>query len=57
MLRYKVDYAEVQKELKTAFKNNEIAILRSYQQYLPIALTLNQQTIDQVLQTTMVNAQ
>ncbi|MFJ1262805.1 efflux RND transporter permease subunit [Capnocytophaga canis] len=54
LLRYKVDYSEVHRELKTAFKNNEIATLRSYQQYLPITLSGNLQTINQVLQNTMV---
>lgn len=54
LLRYKVDYSEVYRELKTAFRNNEIATLRSYQQYLPITLSGNLQTINQVLQNTMV---
>lgn len=54
LLRYKVDYAEVQRELKTAFKNNEIATLRSYQQYLPITLSGNTKNINEVLQHTMV---
>lgn len=54
LIRYKVDYSEVQRTLKTAFKNNEIATLRSYQQYLPISLAGNSLTINEVLQTTMV---
>lgn len=54
LLRYKVDYSSVQNELKTAFKNNEVAMLRSYQQYLPITLSGNLQTINEVLQHTMI---
>ncbi len=54
LLRYKVSYGELHRTLKTAFKNNEIAVLRSYQQYLPIVLSEKNKTIDQILQTTMV---
>lgn len=38
LLLYNVNYNEVYRLLKTAFKENEVATLRSYQQYLPIAL-------------------
>ncbi|MDO5608391.1 MAG: efflux RND transporter permease subunit [Capnocytophaga sp.] len=54
LVRYKVDYSAVYNELKTAFKNNEIAVLRSYQQYLPITLSGNLQTINEVLHNTMI---
>ncbi len=54
LLRYKVSYGELQKTLKTAFKNNEIAVLRSYQQYLPIVLSENTKPIDEILQKSLV---
>ena len=55
LLLYNVDYNEVYRLLKTAFKENEIATLRSYQQYLPIALAGEEQTVNEVLQKTLVN--
>ncbi len=56
LLRYGVDYSELHKILKTAFKDNEIATLRSYQEYLPIALSDNSKTIEEILQKTLVNS-
>ena len=50
LLLYNVDYNEVYRLLKTAFKENEVATLRSYQQYLPIALAGEEQTVNEVLQ-------
>lgn len=55
LLLYNVDYNEVYRVLKTAFKDNEVATLRSYQQYLPIALVSDGQTVNTVLQTTLVH--
>ena len=55
LLLYNVDYNEVYRLLKTAFKENEVATLRSYQQYLPIALAGEEQTVNEVLQKTLVN--
>ena len=55
LLLYNVDYSEVYRLLKTAFKENEVATLRSYQQYLPIALAGEEQTVNEVLQKTLVN--
>lgn len=54
LLLYNVDYNEVYRVLKTAFKENEVATLRSYQQYLPIALAGDVQTVNQVLQNTLI---
>ncbi len=54
LLLYRVDYNEVYRVLKTAFKENEVATLRSYQQYLPIALAGNEQTIHSILQNTLI---
>lgn len=55
LLLYNVDYNEVYRLLKTAFKENEVATLRSYQQYLPISLAGDGQTVNQVLQSTLVH--
>ena len=55
LLLYNVDYNEVYRLLKTAFKENEVATLRSYQQYLPIALAGEGQTVNEVLQKTLVH--
>lgn len=54
LLLYNVDYNEVYRLLKTAFKENEVATLRSYQQYLPIALAGDGKTVNDVLQQTLV---
>ena len=55
LLLYNVDYNEVYRVLRTAFKDNEVATLRSYQQYLPIALVGDGLTVNQVLQSTLVH--
>lgn len=54
LLLYRVDYNEVYRVLKTAFKENEVATLRSYQQYLPITLAGDEQTIHSILQNTLI---
>ena len=54
LLLYNVDYNEVYRLLKTAFKENEVATLRSYQQYLPIAIAGDGKTVNEVLQKTLV---
>ncbi|MDH6357838.1 efflux RND transporter permease subunit [Parabacteroides sp. PF5-9] len=54
LLLYNIDYTEVYRVLKTAFKENEIATLRSYQQYLPITLAGSEQTINEILDRTLV---
>ncbi|MDF9831302.1 efflux RND transporter permease subunit [Parabacteroides sp. PF5-6] len=56
LLLYNIDYSEVYRVLKTAFKENEVATLRSYQQYLPITLAGNEQTIHDILQNTLIRS-
>lgn len=56
LLLYGVNYGEVYRTLRTAFRENQIAVLRSYQQYLPISLAGKQQTVEQVLRSTLVSA-
>lgn len=54
LLLYQINYEDVYRVLKTAFKENEIATLRSYQQYLPIFLAGNEQTVNEILQNTLI---
>lgn len=54
LLLYHIDYGDVYRLLKTAFKDNEIATLRSYQQYLPILLAGNDETVNEILQNTLI---
>ena len=54
LLLYGISYEEVYRTLRTAFKENEIATLRSYQQYLPITLAGGEQTVQDILQKTLI---
>lgn len=54
LLLYGVNYTEVYRTLRTAFHENQIAVLRSFQQYLPISLAGKYQTVEQVLRETLV---
>jgi multidrug efflux pump subunit AcrB len=54
LLLYHVDYYEVRRILQTVFKENEVATLRSYQQYLPIYISGEEQTISEVLRETLI---
>lgn len=57
LLLYNVSYDEVYRTLRAAFKENEVALLHSYQQYLPISIVGEDRTVDEVLQTTLVRTQ
>ncbi|ADQ79702.1 acriflavin resistance protein [Paludibacter propionicigenes WB4] len=54
LLLYNVSYEEVYNVLKTAFKENEVAVLRSYQQYLPIVLSGEERTVNEIITNTLV---
>lgn len=54
MLLYQVSYEELYRILKTAFKENSVTMLHSYQQYLPISIAGDEKTVDRVLQETLV---
>ncbi len=54
LLLYNVSYNEVYQVLKTAFKANEVAVLRSYQQYLPIILGGEEKTVNEIIRNTLV---
>ena len=57
LLLYNVAYNDVMRVLKTAFKENEVALLRSYQNYLPIVLAGNDATVEHLLKNTLVETQ
>ncbi|MDR2810066.1 MAG: efflux RND transporter permease subunit [Tannerellaceae bacterium] len=54
LLLYNVDYNTVYQSLRTTFKDNEIGLLRSYQQYLPIVVAGGEQTVHEMMQSTLV---
>ena len=54
LLLYRVSYDEVYRTLRTAFKENSVTMLHSFQQYLPISIAGEEQTVNQVLEQTLV---
>jgi multidrug efflux pump subunit AcrB len=54
LLLYGVSYSEVSRTLRTAFKANSVGTLRSYQQYIPIAISGADKSVERVLAETMV---
>ncbi len=54
LLLYKVPYELVYQALRTGFKGNEVSVLRSYQQYLPIILGGEEKSIQELLESTLV---
>jgi multidrug efflux pump subunit AcrB len=54
LLLYNVDYNEVYRILKTVFKDNGIATLRSYQQYLPVTLAGETASVEDLMRHTLV---
>jgi multidrug efflux pump subunit AcrB len=54
LLLYNVDFNEIYRILKTSFRDNEVATLRSYQQYLPITIVGEEQTIYDIINKTLV---
>ena len=57
LLLYNVAYNELTRVLRTAFKENKVSTLRSYQQYLPIGIAGEERTINDILSTTLVETQ
>ena len=57
LLLYRVSYNELYRVLKTAFRENSVTMLHSYQQYLPITIAGNEKTVNRVLQETLVQTQ
>ncbi len=54
LLLYKVNYDLIHKTLRTAFKENRFATLRSQQEYLPITLSGENKTVEEVLNETLI---
>lgn len=54
LLLYKVSYDELSRVLRTAFKENKVSTLRSYQQYLPIGIAGEEKSVNRVLAETLV---
>lgn len=57
LLLYRVSYNELYRILKTAFRENSVTMLHSYQQYLPISVAGDEKTVNDVLQETLINTQ
>lgn len=53
---YGVDFSEVQRVLRSAFKGSQAATLRSYQEYIPVQVTDQGKSVEEVLETTLVRA-
>ena len=54
LLLYGVSYDEIVRTLKTALRENKVATLRSYQNYLPISISGQEQTLDEILTHTLI---
>ena len=57
LLLYNVAYDELTRVLRTAFKENKVSTLRSYQQYLPVSIAGEERSINHILATTLVQTQ
>ena len=53
---YNVDYSEVLRTLRSAFKGSDVSVLRSFQEYLPVRLATPSKSLREVLATTLVKA-
>lgn len=54
LLLYDVSYDELYRTLRTVFKENSVAMLHSYQQYLPISIVGEERTVNEALQQTLI---
>lgn len=57
LLLYRVSYNELYRILKTAFRENSVTQLHSFQQYLPISVAGDEKTVNEVLQETLIQTQ
>lgn len=53
---YNVDYSEVQRVLRTAFKGNNVSTLRSFQEYIPIEIAGRETGVWEVIGTLFVSS-
>ncbi len=54
VLLYKVSYGELYRTLRTAFRENSVTTLRSYQEYLPVYISGDEKNVERVLQETLI---
>ncbi len=54
LMLYGVSYDELIRKLKTLFSENQFATLRSYTQYLPVAISGGSSTVSEVLDQTLL---
>lgn len=54
LLLYGVSFSEIASVLHTAFKENNVSMLRSYQQYLPIYIAGDEKTVNEILEETLI---
>jgi multidrug efflux pump subunit AcrB len=57
LMLYNVSYNEIEKVIKMAFRDNEVALLRSYQQFLPISIDGDEKSIREILASTLVRSE
>ncbi len=53
---YGVDNSEVQRSLRSSFKGLQATTLQSYQEYIPIQISDQEQSVEEVLSTTLVKS-
>jgi len=56
LVLYNVDYSEVQRALRTAFKGYSVSTLRSFQEYTPIEIAGREQSVSDVINYTFVKS-
>lgn len=56
LLLYNVSYGQIYRVLRTAFKENRFATLRSQQQYLPVVLGGEEKNVQEILYRTLIVA-
>lgn len=57
LLLYHVSYDELYRTLKSAFRENTVGTLHAFQQYMSIGITSEEQTVNTILQETLVRTQ
>ncbi len=57
LLLYNISYDELYRVLKSAFRENSVGTLHSFQQYLSIGIAGEEQTVNTILQETLVRTQ
>ena len=54
LLLYGVNFYDIRLLLRTAFRDNRVTVLRSFQQYLPISIVGEEKTIDEVINQSLI---